>query len=253
MLKCTEKYQDSLGKGGLNIFRLVSKRCKRVVESCATKLSNLVQKDGPESINFPDRCTGVIEIQCLSHNLKRLEGCPSGLACLWLGEARNLSDISPLVRCSMMQIFRTINSSISDISVVASMPLLTDFHCLKLGPGGGLGRLSIKDLTPLSFCPLLKHLRLTCNREIKDLSPLSACTALEVLHIAILPLVTNLAPLASLGNLYELDCRLVHPQTSLLPLISCTALKNLSCDEDHADDVEELRRRRPDMSIQART
>ena len=62
---------------------------------------------------------------------------------------------------------------------------------------------SIKDLSPLSSCPRLKELILTCNREIEDISPLSDCPDLEALNICVCRIINSLAPLSTLKNLKE--------------------------------------------------
>jgi Leucine-rich repeat (LRR) protein len=167
-----------------------------------------------------------------------LEGCPNGLKKLYIRPAPNLTDLSPLASCSMMESLMIWNSSIIDISVVASMPLLEVFICRKRYPD----RPSIKDPSPLASCPELKTLYLCGNREIKDI-PVSVCTALECLHITGCSLITSLAPLLHLQHLETLKCEGIHPQTSLLPLISCTGLKELWC-SPNAVDLDELRRRR---------
>jgi hypothetical protein len=279
------------GRGSLNAFRLANKRFKQVVESCTTRLTS-PKGDGPDSlpVSIIERCRGVQVILCFSHNLSSLEGCPDRLKKLWIARAPHLSDLSPLASCSMMQDLRIQNSSITELSVVASMPLLEVLDCQREE-----GLASIKDLSPLSFCPRLYRLNARGSEGLKDLSPLSACTALEVLEftnchcitslaplldlskLKVLrcrdcPLVTDLSPLSSLTNLHELyfgycpitslfplsnlknlqklDCRFIDPQTSLLPLASCTGLKELECDEE-AVDLEELRNRMPQLKILA--
>ena len=44
--------EDGRGKGGMNTSRLVSKRLMRMVESCATRLTQL-DDEGPESFPLP--------------------------------------------------------------------------------------------------------------------------------------------------------------------------------------------------------
>jgi Leucine-rich repeat (LRR) protein len=232
------------GKFGLNAFRLANKRCKRVVESCTTRLKNLHGLP-PESmpIDIMQRCRRIEEISCRSPNLRSLEGCPNGLKKLYIRPAPNLSDLSPLASCSMMESLVIDDSSITDISVVASMPLLEVFLCMRHA-----ARPSIKDLSPLSSCPRLKHLSLWGNRELKDLTPLSACTALEYLCIRSCPLITSLAPLSTLQKLKSLYCLRIGPQTSLLPLASCFGLEVLTC-HNNVVDLDELKKRKPSMAI----
>ena len=129
--KCYKLDEVGWGLGGLNAFRLVNKRCKQVVESCTTMLVNLQEVDGPDSLPIPiiQRCRRIEWIACFSHNLRSLEGCPNGLRVLFIGQAPHLSDLSPLASCSMMESLEIHYSSITDISVVASMPLLEMFVC----------------------------------------------------------------------------------------------------------------------------
>ena len=237
MSKCSDKWG-----GSLNVFRLVNKRCKQVVESCTTKLTNRQVQDGPDSlpVALDERCRRIDQIRCGSHNLRSLEGCPNGLKRLDIGFAPHLSDLSPLASCSMMECLEIGVSSVTDISVVSSMPLLEVFICGK-EPGGS----SMRDISPLSSCLRLKSLNLNGNSELKDLSPLSACTALEELEISFCPLITSLAPLSTLKTL---GCTGIDPQTSLLPLASCTGLKQLWCSPVDLE-LEELRRRMPKLDI----
>ena len=182
-------------------------------------------------------------MRCYYRNLRSLNGCPHGLKQLLTGVAPHLSDISAVASCSMMESFQIPSSSITDISVVASMPLLKVFGCEK-----DPDRPSIEDLSPLKSCPGLISLNVSGNRELQDLSPLSACKALERIYISRCPLITSLAPLSKLKNLKEIYCSGIGPQTSLLPLVSCAGLKYLSCSEDVLD-LEDLRRSRPDLTV----
>ena len=266
--KCSDVYDHGWGWGGLNAFRLANKRLKRVVESCTTVLANRQYEDGPDSLPIPSiqRCGRIEKIVCYSSNLRSLEGRPDGLKRLWIGYATHLSNLSPLASCLMMKSLVIWDSSITDITVVSSMPLLGEFTCRKAAGGP-----SIKDLSPLFSCPRLKELDLCGNSELKDLSPLSACTDLESLDISSCPLITSLHPLSNqsnlkilgcshcplitsldslstLLNLKTLDCYGIDPQTSLLPLASCIGLKQLRC-SPYVVDLEELMRRRPQLEV----
>jgi hypothetical protein len=250
------------GWGSLNAFRLANKRFKQVVESCTTMLTHRQDEDGPYSIPalIVQKCRRIERILCLSHNLRSLEGCPDGLK-LWIGRAPHLSDLSPLASCSMMDYLWIEDSTITDISVTSSMPLLKTFACQKRVAD----RPSIKDLSPLVSCTRLRRLYLYGNGELKDISPLKDRLTLETLSIAVCPLIASLAPLSNLINLKEvncagcslisslsplshlknlkkLDCRGMDPQTSLLPLAWDTVLEELKCMPD-AVDLEELMRR----------
>ena len=221
--KCSEY---GLAWGYLNALRLANKRLKQVVESCTTVLTNRQYEDGPDSLPIPiiQRCGRIEKITCCSRNLRSLEGCPDGLKKLFIGNAPHLSNLSPLASCSMMKSLIIMNSSITDITVVSSMPLLEVFSCQKAA-----GRPSIKDLTPLSSCPRLKELQLDRNFELRDVSALSACTALEILCVLECPLITSLNPLSILSNLKELYCSHCPLITSLAPLSTLSNLERLYC------------------------
>jgi Leucine-rich repeat (LRR) protein len=277
--------------GGLNaIIRLANNciRCKRVVESCTTKLTNHQREDGPESLPIPiiQTCRRIEEIRCSSENLVSLVGCPDacpdGLKRLYIGGAPHLSDLSPLASCSVMEHLWIGESSITDISVVASMPLLEEFACCKMVYGSP----SIKDLSPLASClrqiwlygplsplssctalenlstnacslvsslaPLsgLNLIKLYCARcpLIASLSSLSNLMNLQYINCSECPLITSLTPLLTLKILKVLSFRGIDPQTSLLPVVSCIGLKVLVCIHN-AVDLEELGRRTPHLEI----
>ena len=264
MSKISNKY----GRGRFNVFRLVSKRCKQLVESCTTSIANGdIHRPKQFPLNLFKRCNMIEEIVCMSQKLRSLEGCSllprlkvlliegssvsslvplrtcHQLEVLQCEEGHQITDLSPLAACSAMFYLAIRFQSVTDISVVASMPLLEVFVCQKEE-----GRPSIKDLSPLSTCTRLISLSIDGNEELDDLSFLSACSALNFLSIRFCPLITSLAPLSSLKILQKLHCDGIDPETSLMPLISCTGLEELQCDQD-AVDLEELCRRRPDLKI----
>lgn len=192
---------------------------------------------------YCQRCRRIEWIRCYSCILRSLDGCPIGLKVLHIEGSPHISDLSPLASCCRMVALAISDSSIADISVVASMPLLEGFACRKFGI-----RPSIKVLAPLSSCPKLRELYFFSNKELEDLSPLASCSALETLDINHCRLITSLAPLSTLKNLQHLNCRGVHPETSLLPLLSCFGLKTLYCNPD-AVDLNKVKARRPELSI----
>lgn len=116
----------------LNIFRLVNKRCKRFAESCTTRLTNVDKEDGPGylPITIIQRCRNIESIDCQSCNLSSLEGCPRGLKRLEIC-ALYVYDFSPLAFCPLMESITIMEPCGTDISFVASMPLLTEFSCLR--------------------------------------------------------------------------------------------------------------------------
>ena len=229
--KCSDIDISGWGMGGLNAFRLANKQLKHVSDSCTTRLAKRQVEDGQEPdgssilpIPIIQKSRRVEEIRCQIRNLRSLEGCPCRLKQLDIGYAPHLSDLSSLASCSTMTSLVIWDSSITDISVITSMPLLEMFVCEKRS-----GRPSIQEFSPLSSCPMLITLYIGGNRELKDLSPLSACTALETLIINDCPLIISLAPLAFLKNLEDLDCYGCPLITSLEPLSYLKSLKEIYC------------------------
>ena len=84
--------EDGWVKGGLNVLRLVSKRCMQVVESVATRLTG---KGAVNSISAAvKRCKRIEQIRCNS-SLRSLEGCPDGLKSLYIDYGSNLESLEP--------------------------------------------------------------------------------------------------------------------------------------------------------------
>jgi Leucine-rich repeat (LRR) protein len=121
----------------------------RLVESCATRLTNERVNEGP--VSFPlvlRRCVRIEHIICDSYNLSSLEECPSGLKSLYVSgcslqsleplrgcteleilkvyDARNISDLTPLNACTRLKKLTINYSQVTDISVLSSMPLLQE-------------------------------------------------------------------------------------------------------------------------------
>jgi hypothetical protein len=228
---------DGNQKGSLNFFRLVNKRCKQIIESRTTKLINESVENGPATLprGLHQRCRRIEHILCCSQNLRSLEGCPSGLRNLHIGDCPHLSDLSPLASCSMMAVLVINNSSISDVSAVSHMLRLERFVLQK-----DEEMPSVKDLSPFCSCPVLKELFLGGNDHLEDLSPLSSCAALEELEINLCPCITNLSPLSSLKSLVKLHCWGINSEASLMPLVSCAGLKKVWC-HDAAVDLAAVR------------
>ena len=194
VFKSSDVGETGWGMGGMNVLRLVSKRLMRVVESCATRLTNHLTWNGPNSFPFfLRRCKRIERITCHSHNLWRsLEGCPNGLKSLtMLGEslesldARHISDLSPLASCTKIKKLIIKYSQVSDLSPLSSMPLLEDlviYECSgikSLHLLSGLMNLRKLDrcgidpetsLMPLTLCTGLKEL--WCSRNAVDLEEL---------------------------------------------------------------------------------
>ena len=275
-------------RGENSVFRLINERFAWLVQGLEqhSTLVHLVDQNrdmdekGPATLPVSGlrRCNKVKMIKCHSHNLRSLEGCPNGLKKLEIGAAPLFSDLSPLASCSMMESLKIYSSSITDISVVSSMPLLENFGCHKGAAP------SIEDFSPLSSCPRLKHLDLSWNYDVEDLSPLSACTALEYLcvggcsivslvplsglkHLKVLTIseneriddlsplslcgnledlnisncpIADLTPLSSLSKLHTLNCQNIASGASALPLASCLQLRRLYSYEDDEDIEDDL-------------
>ena len=243
---------DKDGGGGMNVLRLVSKRLIRVVESCATRLTQLNRRwSGPRKLPvFLRGCKRIRHIKCDSYNLRSLEGCPDGLrsldavgasltsleplrSCTQLERldikvstnaknATQISDLGPLEACTRLKKLTIIHSQVTDISALSSMPLLNELNLYKKNQS------SIKDLSPLIQCQRLVKLRIGGNRDIKDISPLAQCTRLELLWIPGLSVITNLKPLSFLTKLKSLGLTNV-PAKPLTPLSALQNLKELWC------------------------
>ena len=95
----------------------------------------------------------ILIVECISQNLRTLEGIHllprlgsfvidgssvstleplrncSALDTLSISKGQMITNLSPLASCSMMEELTTLDSSITDISAVASMPLLIRFCC----------------------------------------------------------------------------------------------------------------------------
>ena len=287
------------GKEGMNALRLVSKRLMHGVEACATRITNY--SHGLESLPIAllKRCKRIEQIGCRSMNLISLEGCPAGLKslCIAIGPrlqsleplsvciglesleirlAYLISDLSPLVTCTKLKKLCINDSQVTDISALASMPLLEEFNMSKEDEDLDLydeEGTSVSDLSPLSHCSNLKELHIGGNRDIKDLSPLSQCTQLENLDMWGLIQITDLKPLSVLTNLKDLDiqnnpvkdltplsalhnleglfCSGIPLSTSLLPLAICVKLNKLYC-SGNAKDLRAMKERMPGLDVDMR-
>ena len=211
--RCSDIDQYGQKRGGLNNLRLASKRLKRMVESCATRLSSSGW-NGPTSI--PMGLERIEHIESNSHFLESLEGCPDGLKSLKI-EGRPLKSLEPLRRCTQMESFLI------------------------------LGGTETSDLSPLITCTRLKTLGISSSL-VTDLSPLLSMPLLEILYISCCESIKSLDLLPRLTNLKELHCQNIDSKTSLLPLVSCVGLKKLVCDQ-FSVDLEELRKKKLDLCV----
>ena len=133
--------QTGKGKGGLNVLRLVSKRCMQVVESVATRLTieSYVETLPVASMK---RCIKIQHIRFngrgrqhkLKSNLRSLVGCPDGLKSLHIAYGSSLESLEPLSVCKELETLHIVYAT------------------------------EISDLSPLSACTRLKKLVLSCSK-----------------------------------------------------------------------------------------
>ena len=258
---------DRMGRGGMNVLRLVSHRMKRVVESCAIMLTNTREADGPDSLplDLMNRCRRIELIRCRSHNLRSLEGCPNRLKDLHIDNGQHIQSLEPLRGCTALERFTIyeadqisdlsplsgsirlicitlLMSLVTDVSVIASMPHLEAFSLMKAGPH------SITSLSPFSQCINLRFLMLFGHTEIKDLTPLQSLSNLSMLDISNTS-SEDLTPLTALPKLEHLRLRMFPPTTSLLPLAKCGILRSIVCDSN-AMDLALLQEKMPKVQFQ---
>ena len=217
---------NGLGRGGMNVLRLVSKRLMRVVESCATRLTKIDTKSpkgqiqSQSSVLLPlalGRCKRIEHIRCDSRKLESLEGCPDGLKSLVISYGQSTHSLGPLRGCTQLEIF-------------------------EIGYA-----FQITDLSPLNACIGLKKLVLTYS-QVADISALASMSLLEDIKILGCSSIKSLDPLSGLKKLKKLNWRGNNPQTSLLPLASCTGLGHLRCDWK-AVHLKELQMKLPHLVL----
>ena len=204
VLQLSDVADNGWGKGGLNALRLVSKRCLRVVESVATRLTHKGFADSLP-VAVLKRYKRIEHMRCRS--VKSLEGCPDGLKSLYIeyGQyieslaplsackeletleiqfAHQISDLSPLSSCKRLKKLILLDSIVIDLTPLLSMPLLEE---VDFSSG------TVKDLSTLSHSKKLKKLSIGSNWDLQDLSPLCQCPNLEELDISDLPLIKDLS------------------------------------------------------------
>ena len=247
--------EEGNGKGGLNVLRLINRRCQRVAESLATRLTF-----NRNARSFPTaalkRCKRIEHIRCF--RLECLGGCPDGLkslvidngdyiradsqlkplsACKELEELSighwessvdfsYITDLSPLSNCTKLKKLILPRSLVTDITPLSSLPLLEELDLFKKGEvmGG-----SIVDITPLSQCKKLKFVELGGNGEIKDLSPLSQCPDLEVLDSTGFVNINNLSCFDKGFEKLRVFLLTRSPVDDLSPLSRLQNLVELNC------------------------
>ena len=235
------------GKGGLNVLRLVSKRCMRVAESVATRLKHNGNADS-FPMNLSSRCKNIKHIIC-NGSLRWLEGCPHGLKSLLIRDGRTLltlcplsvckdfkslqveyvTDIACLSSCTRLKKLVLTMSTVTDLTPISSMPMLEELNLWRSGSNYP----SIEDLSPLSQCRGLKSLDVGGNKGIKDLSPLCQCPDLEKLYINDLLLIKDLSFLNKVRNKGFTKLRFLDiaglPLGDLSPLIQLNNLEEIVC------------------------
>ena len=191
------------GQGGLSHLRLVNRRVMHAVENWATHLS-FDDLYGTWSLptDSLQRCKSIQHITVGSTNLPTLDGAPSTLKTLHvvgmsyrllylleggpvaslsplsicldlqviqLNDATAIHDLSPLATCTKIKSLTLHDSQITNISAVASMPLLEN---LALPKESYQKNRYFDDLSPLLKLENIKRLNFLNNDLTKDLSPL---------------------------------------------------------------------------------
>lgn len=100
--------------GGFNALRLVSKRCRRVVETVATRLtmpSDALIDDISLPVAALKRCKGIEHFRSykLFSCIQSLDGCPSGLKSLVVRSGCLLTCLEPLSACMDLEILEIDN------------------------------------------------------------------------------------------------------------------------------------------------
>jgi hypothetical protein len=104
VLQCSDVVKDKwgcwVGNGGLNVLRLVSKRCMQVVESVATRLTHKAEADSL-TVAALKRCSRIEHIGC--DILGSLEGCSNGLRSLVIMGGSTLESLEPISACKELE------------------------------------------------------------------------------------------------------------------------------------------------------
>ena len=173
VLFSTRKNEYGRGKGGLNVLRLVSKRCMQVAESVATVLSGPQKK---RQHSFPivvlQRCKRIREITLHWKSIEELSPLTLclNLKRLYLNESR-VYDLSPLSICINLETLVIIGCFL-----IASLAPLSWLHNLHTLDCRGID--SKASLLPLLSCNGLAELR--CNRDAVDLDQFLGVSKLKM-------------------------------------------------------------------------
>ena len=120
------------------------------------------------------------------------------------------------------------NPDLSDISLVAELPNLTELHC---------GFTQVQDLSPIADLQGLTYLFVNTTR-VSDLSPVSGLLNLEHLFCTDTQ-IRDLSPLSHLTKLKELSCSMLSI-TDLSPLSGLTHLERLWCHTTQVSDLSPI-------------
>ena len=220
-----------LGKagGGLNIFRLVNKRIKELVENCCNRVLWKAEHAPAPISSFPsklfERTTRLKLLSCDSPNLERLDGLPRSLqelhimgqgvssldplttSCPNLNQVlislgRSLTDASPLRRCRNLKHLFVMNSRITDLSFLSHLPNLEH---LGLAANNEETPLTNDDLTHISHCVNLRGLGLCNHPQISDVSFIAQCTRLKDIAISNCEEVVDISSVSCCPDLIKLD------------------------------------------------
>lgn len=239
-----------LGKagGGFNIFRLVNRRIKCLVENSTTR----VFWDSMEDISsFPaslfERTKRLRLVSCVSSSLNRLDGLPPSLlelqvagkdvtslevlpqSCPLLTQflifcGTSLRDLSPLGQSRHLKHLFLINCvQVTDLSFLASLPQLQHL-VLGFDHPDLHSNVCDEDLSYIGHCVNLEALGLSHHSRITNLSCIANCTKLESLSMTYCDSVSDISSLSHCLELTKLDIS----QSSVMDLSPLKDLKNLT-------------------------
>ena len=236
--------------GGFNIFRLVSKRFKRLAESCTTKVFYNDAKDALDISSFPtlfERTKRLKLLSCSNLGLNRLDGLPPSLHELHLSGPKvsslktlpqtcplltqfliscgtSLCDISPLGQCSHLKhIFLMNTVLVTDLSFLVHLPHLQ--HLLLAITHPELeSKLCDENLTPIGSCSNLQMLGLCNQKHITNLSFISNCNKLQDIAISCCDNLSDISSICLCPDLKKLDIT----QSSVMDLSPLRDLNKLT-------------------------
>jgi hypothetical protein len=189
-----------------------------------------------------------------------------GLRWLYLHGWRNLralGRLTSLERLTLVEVEMTNLraytglTSLRELRLMGRMKSLDGIQALRGVETLWLRGYVVRDLTPLAVLPNLRDLTLTYTDAVTDYSPIGSLKGLRRFELT-LGNITDEAPLPSLGFLAGLDqleevtiqnVALADPR--LDPLFELPRLRRVRLSGRAGPDVDDLRRRRPDLEIDA--